>query len=49
MDPEGIMLTEVRERQISNDFTDKWNFKQTTGTQVQRTDWQFPEAGGQNW
>ena len=32
MDPEGSMLTEVRERQISNGFIDKWNFKQTTGT-----------------
>ena len=32
MDPEGIMLTEVRERQISNGFIDKLNFKQTTAT-----------------
>ena len=26
------MQTKVRERQTSNEFTDKWNFKQTTGT-----------------
>ena len=34
MDLEGIMLSEVRQRQVLHDFTAMWNLKQTNKTKT---------------